>query len=301
MYTAEYIQNDLKSSRRKKVILDTDTFNEIDDQYALLHLLLSADKCDILGICPAPFVCWHCDTAAEGEQQSYDEILQIMTLAEGKVSYPVLRGSQAFLSDKNTPVESDAADFIIKTSKENPEEPIYVIAIGAITNVSSALLKAPEIKENVVVLWLGCNLPEAGKNIDEYNLRGDIPAGQALFDSGAVIVLLPMAVTAGVYISQADMKALLTESPLPVCKYLLEEWCRYMDEPTPGKILWDIAGTGAVITPECCEFEIMPTPALGDDSEYIVRETDERMLMLRKINAGIIFDDLFTKIRNAAK
>ncbi|MBS5726136.1 MAG: hypothetical protein KHW59_10245, partial [Clostridiales bacterium] len=33
--TIEQILADIKSGRRKKVILDTDAYNEIDDQYAI--------------------------------------------------------------------------------------------------------------------------------------------------------------------------------------------------------------------------------------------------------------------------
>ena len=37
------------------VVLDTDTFNEIDDQYALAYMLLSADRLNVKAIYAAPF------------------------------------------------------------------------------------------------------------------------------------------------------------------------------------------------------------------------------------------------------
>ncbi|GHV62016.1 hypothetical protein AGMMS49587_07680 [Spirochaetia bacterium] len=35
------------------------------------------------------------------------------------------------------------------------DNPLYVIAIGTITNVASALLIKPEIKDRIVIIWLG--------------------------------------------------------------------------------------------------------------------------------------------------
>lgn len=301
LFTAETILQDLYSARRKKVLFDSDTFNEIDDQYALVHLLASPDRCEILGLCAAPFLNDRSVSPADGERKSYGEIVKVMSLTDEHFDYPVFHGSESFLSDRNTPVASPAVDQIIRAAAENPGEPIYVVAIGAVTNVASALLKAPEIRENLVVIWLGANLPEAGRNIDEFNLREDIPAGQALFDSGALILLLPMAVTANVYIAQSEMKPFLQRTPLPVCGYLYEEWTRYMSEEAHGKVVWDLAGSGVMTVPEAFSFETVPTPGLGDDAEYICRETDSKMLLLRQIDGGKIFADWFSRVHVLAE
>ena len=37
------------------VILDTDAFNEIDDQFAIAYMLRSKEKLNVKGICAAPF------------------------------------------------------------------------------------------------------------------------------------------------------------------------------------------------------------------------------------------------------
>ena len=39
-YNIEEILFDLKSDRKKKVILDTDAYNEIDDQFAIAYTVL---------------------------------------------------------------------------------------------------------------------------------------------------------------------------------------------------------------------------------------------------------------------
>ena len=46
-------------SGRNKMILDTDTANEIDDQFALAWTLLSEDKIDLLGVTAEPYSFQH--------------------------------------------------------------------------------------------------------------------------------------------------------------------------------------------------------------------------------------------------
>lgn len=297
MFTAERILGDLRSDRCKKVILDTDTFNEIDDQYALVHLLMSSDRCRLLGVCAAPYLNDRSVSAADGEQKSYNEAVKIIRLTDETLQVPVFHGSQSFLSDRESPVESPAADFIIRSALQFPEEPVYIVTIGAGTNVASALLKAPEIADNVVVVWLAANLPEVGRNIEEFNLREDVPAGQAIFESRANLVLLPMAVTANVYISQADMKGYLLKNPRPVCRYLYEEWCSYVGEEQHGKVVWDLAGSGAVMVPEAFGFEVVLRPLLGDDSEYLPGDGKSEMILLRSMRAALIFEDWFRRVK----
>ena len=55
-----------------------------------------------------------------------------------------LRGFETYLHDEETPVPSSAArDLVERAMRYTPENPLYVIAIGAITNVASAILMNP--------------------------------------------------------------------------------------------------------------------------------------------------------------
>ena len=136
------------------VALDTDTYNEIDDQFALAYLLSSKEKLNTKAIYAAPFFNARSNGPEEGMEKSYAEIKNILSLMKENVE--VFKGSKSYLADENTPVESDAADDLIKRAKSySAEKPLYVVAIGAITNIASALIKAPEIAENIVIVWLG--------------------------------------------------------------------------------------------------------------------------------------------------
>lgn len=138
-------------------MLDTDTFNEIDDQFALAYLICSKEKLDLQAVYAAPFSNEKAKDPAEGMEKSYQEILHILTLMERDDLKPaVYRGSTSFLSSETEPVLSEAAkDLAERAMKYTKEKPLYVVSIGAITNIASALLLKPEIRERMVVVWLG--------------------------------------------------------------------------------------------------------------------------------------------------
>ena len=125
-------------------------------------------------------------------ERSYNEIFKVLRLAGREdLSNIVYRGSTEYLPDENTPVLSDNASFLAELSRQySPEKPLYVVAIGAITNVASALLLNPEMKENTVVVWLGGHAFHMN-HTREFNMRQDVAAARVVFGCGVPVVQLP--------------------------------------------------------------------------------------------------------------
>ena len=154
------------------VVIDTDAYNEIDDQFAISYALRSTDKMTVKAIYAAPFLNPRSESPADGMEKSYQEILKLLKLAEREdMTENTFRGSDMFLTDENTPVDSDAArDLAARAKNYTSENPLYVIALGAITNVASALLMAPEIIDRIVIVWLGGHAWHWAHN-REFNLK----------------------------------------------------------------------------------------------------------------------------------
>lgn len=57
------------------VVIDTDTFNEVDDQFALAYLLKNQDRLRLQAIYAAPFLNEKAETPGSGMEKSYQEIL----------------------------------------------------------------------------------------------------------------------------------------------------------------------------------------------------------------------------------
>lgn len=139
------------------VVLDTDTCNEIDDQFALAYMLSYGEKLNVKAILAAPFYNHHSEGPADGMERSYQEILHLLELMKREDLKPVVfRGSTQYLENEMTPVKSEAAERLCELALEHTaEKPLYIVAIGAITNVASAILMKPEIINRMVVVWLG--------------------------------------------------------------------------------------------------------------------------------------------------
>ena len=77
-------------------------------------------------------------------RQSYEEILTVLRAMKKEV--PVFMGEETKISEKKQGGEvSPAADFLIEEAMRVDEKPLFVLCIGAITNVASAMMKKKEI------------------------------------------------------------------------------------------------------------------------------------------------------------
>lgn len=153
---AKLISRLKKPEGKVDVVIDTDTYNEIDDQFALAYLIKSDEKLNLKAIYAAPFFNQKSSGPADGMEKSYQEILRVLTLmGKEDLKDVVFRGSTQYMPSEEEPVLSDASkDLAARAMEYTEENPLYVIAIGAITNVSSALLMKPEIKDRIVLICL---------------------------------------------------------------------------------------------------------------------------------------------------
>jgi inosine-uridine nucleoside N-ribohydrolase len=139
-------------SKRIRVILNTDAKNEADDQYAIVHAILTP-MFELHGIIPAHFGERISKTS---QQDSHDEVLKILDLMQLTGQVPVYAGAPTALPDEKTPVDSPGARFIIEEALKDDPRPLHVAFLGPLTDMGSALLLEPSIAERSVrVVWIG--------------------------------------------------------------------------------------------------------------------------------------------------
>lgn len=174
------------------MVLDTDTFNEIDDQYAIAYMLASQDRLRVRGILAAPFANHHAATPREGMTRSYQEILHVLSLTGREdMAGLVFQGAPEFLPDEKTPVDSPAARELIRLAMEHSaESPLYVACIAAPTNIASAILLEPEIVNRIVVVWSG-GVGLGWPDCHCFNGGQSVAASRVLLESGVPLVLAP--------------------------------------------------------------------------------------------------------------
>ena len=110
MTCQQYLKNLEVPNGKIDVVLDTDTYNEVDDQFAVAYLLANQDKCDIKAFYAAPFFNENSTSPADGMEKSYNELCTLLALANyADFKQRTFRGADAYLPDEKTPVISDAA------------------------------------------------------------------------------------------------------------------------------------------------------------------------------------------------
>ena len=98
-------------------------------------------------------------------------------------------------------------DLVARGLGSPDDDPLYVVAIGAITNVASALLTEPALAGKIVVVWLGGHAL-TWPDTREFNLRQDVPAARVVLDCGVPLVLVPcMGVTSHLQTSVPEWAA----------------------------------------------------------------------------------------------
>ncbi len=278
------------------VVLDTDTYNEIDDQFALVYALLS-EELQLEAVYAAPFFNDRSSGPGDGMQKSYEEILRILRFMEHDSEGFAYEGSTEYLSSTDEPVQSPAALDLIARAKLDRPGPLYVLAIGAITNVASALLIAPEIAERIVVVWLGGH-PTFWPDTKEFNLRGDPLAARVVFDSGVAVVRLPCALVTEQLRTTLPEMAEYVRGRGAIGDHLFEIYEGYMsDHYARSKVIWDISAVAYIVNPQWITSDLRPSPVLLDDITWGPEDPSRHLIRsARHVNRDAIFGDLFRKL-----
>lgn len=293
----------MSENKKIKAVLDTDTYNEIDDQFALAYLMLDKERFEVRGVFAAPFTNSRSTGPADGMEKSYEEILRLFELLGENPEKLVYGGSKTYLPDRNTPVDSPAARRLVELAREARAdgEKLTVLAIAAITNVASALLIAPEIADDVRIIWLGGHEYDFEHN-REFNLFQDVAAGQVVFDSGAELVHIPCAEVASALLTDVPELEERCRPSGRLGKYLADITKEYMaEDKTEKKVIWDIATVGFLSCPEAFKNEVISAPVLRDDSSWELTTGRHPVTVVRAIDRDIVFDDLFARLAKFAE
>ncbi len=284
---------------RVRMVLDTDTYNEIDDQFAVVYSLLSPEKLDVQAIYAAPFSNKRASGPAEGMEKSYSEILRLLERLDVSPEGFAFRGSEEYLSNCAAPPESDAVSDLIDKAMAKSGEPLYVVAIGAITNVASALLLEPEIAGRIVVVWLGGHALH-WPHTREFNLHQDLKASRTVFDCGVPLVHIPcMGVTSHLHTTAPEMEEYVRGRG-PIGDYLYEIFREfYSDHYARSKVLWDLAAVAYLVNPSWTPAELVHSPIITSEFTWGIDRSRHLIRSASMVDRDRIFGDLFGKLERS--
>jgi purine nucleosidase len=313
---------------KRRVVIDTDCANEIDDQFALAWALCLTESMVVEAVYAEPFSFAHRRDAYPhaprdaapfnppdvGMARSHDEIIQVYRLLGLPWQGRVFAGSASYLSGPTIPVHSDAAHHLVATARAcPPDEPLYVLALGCVTNIASALLLAPDIIDRIVVVWTSGFPSHAPHANHSFNLEQDLWASQLLLNSGVPLVYLPgYHVGAQLRLSLAEMERyvnghsaignylyqLFTHNPL---------WPLLGIDPKTANlkahswVIWDIICVAWLYKPDWVPSELVRTPRLSDDKRWLPDHSRPWMREAFGVSRDAIFGDFFDSIKTACR
>jgi len=253
--------------------------------------------------------------------EHYAEAERVAKLCALNKSIPVLKGANAdFVVIKNN-LDSlkfdgdEAVNFIIEQAEIHKEEKLVILAVEKLTNVALALKKEPSISENIRLVWLGSNYPEAG----EYNLENDIPAMNFILNSTVDFELVVVRYgkssgTDDVRLTQEEapilMKGLGVQLKNPMVgrhggefynfgdySVSLFENCHYYGNP-PSRALFDMAAV-AIVKDSCwAKSKIIPGPIMMNN-EWVEQPNNKRKIKVwENFDEENILKDFVSSLKN---
>ena len=313
------------------VVIDTDAANEIDDQFAIVWALLRPDRLRVRALHAAPFshgprllvdagflpeVERQNPSAArqrriqanavdheEGMLRSAAECRRWAALCGSDV--PVVDGARSVMASPDEPVRCEAVDSLIALAHEDREGPLHVLAIGAATNVSSALLVDPSIRERIVVGWTAAYPTFWPHPNASFNMAQDLHAARLLFDSGVPHVYLP-----GYYVgehlrtSRPELREHVQgKGALGDALWDLATSSTWLpDEPGASKVIWDLVNVAWVLDPSWLSTHVVPSPRLTDDLRWADAGPDRHVVReATGVNRNAVWGDLFRVLDERAR
>lgn len=244
-------------------------------------------------------------TPARGMELSYREIHTVYEKLGLSAAGSAHRGADRYMTAPDVPVESEGARRIIEAALADEERPLFVAAIGCVTNVASALLMAPEIAARMVVTWTsGYPTWTDFSNRPSLNLVQDPHASRLLFDSGVPLVYLPgYHIGVQLRFSGPEMERwvagkgaigdylhhLYTHNPIHAQRGI---------RPFPGQswVIWDLINVAWLLERDWVPCRTARTPRLGEDLRWRPRPDGPLMMEACEIDRDAIFKDLIAKL-----
>ena len=276
------------------VILDTDTYNECDDQFALAYMLKHQDRFNVEAITVAPYSHKeYNESVKEGQEKSYNEILKICKWLNFETNDKVFKGSNDYIVN-NYNEENDAVNKIIEIALKNDKT--YIMAIGAITNVALAIKKEPKIIEKIEVIWLGGHSLLQDNNL-EFNFKQDIDAVRIVFESKVKLTIIPCKnVASNLRTSIYELNYYLKDKS-ELCNYLID---RFYNDGYHGiqerRVIWDISVIAYMINKKWFTSKEISCPNINDDTSYKLTNDNHKITIINYIDVDKVYSDLFKKL-----
>ena len=301
---------EVKQDKKIRVIFDTDTNNELDDQHALAYLLFNQSTFKIDGIT--------INTTSSGGNidKQYEEAKRVLQLCAAD-TFAVLKGADLSFQDIFPTIDSasydgkEAVDLMIEQAHKPSEDKLVILAVGKLTTVALAVAKDSSFAKRVRLVWLGSNYPEPG----EHNQDNDTVAMNYLLNSTIDFEMVTVRYgkpsgTGAVSITKKEINKVMPglgphiKTPIAgrhggefYCfgdySISLFEHINY-DDDSQGRALFDMAALAIVKNESWAQVKQIPAPILINNT-WIDRPNNSRTIKIwENFNRDAIIEDFIS-------
>jgi len=278
-------------AQKPSVIIDADTGNEVDDLFAVSRALI-APEIEIVGLNSTQWQNshWAVENTLENSQRLNVRILSYLKMD----TIPHPRGSHYRLYDWGQDVaqHSAAAYHIIKEArKSTANDKLNVIALGALTNVASALLIDPSIAPKMRLYCLGStyNFEKGYWKKTDFNCLMDPHAINVVMDNAALEVHITPVNVAADMTMEREFVADHLQGKDDLRGFLYNRWISHIDGGYNDRVIWDLVAVQSLLNPEFMEEVEIQTP-----SENLQR----KIFVTKSIDADKMRTDFFETVHD---
>ena len=231
---------------RRKIIIDTDIGDDIDDAFAILLAVLS-EKFEILGVTTVFRSSLHRGRIAKallesagadvpvyaGADEPIDGTIPTFPFedadADGKPAIPHYLPEMEEERTEKAPAEN----FILDMADLYPEE-VSIVALAPLTNLAKAAKKRPDSFRKIKEIFLMGG--DGTFHFAEWNVRCDCAAAKTVFDFGVDILLCGFDITSSARLSGEDVTRLraLRAAPFRLLVKMMDKYISdYREERVP--------------------------------------------------------------------
>lgn len=293
-----FMPYDVPHQKKIRVIINSDAKCEADDQFAIVHALLTP-RFMIKGIIAAHF---GTNSTNESMLESYRECEYLLSLMGDAGNVPLLKGAPHAIPDEQTPVMSEGAELIIREALSDDPSPLYVVFQGPLTDMASAYLAEPSIADKLTCVWIGGGkYPEGGK---EFNLENDINAANVVIQSPIELWQVPCTAYSTIRVSLAEL-ALKVRPCGAIGQYLFKQMVEVNDKWAdnmrfPKGEMWALGDSPVVSllldTHVYDGWEMRSAPYINKEMYYVHKPTERKIRVYKYVDSRFTLEDMFAKL-----
>ena len=277
-----------------RIIICSDAKNEADDQYALVHAMLT-NKFIIKGLVAGHF------RDHWTNHLSYAEMVKLAKLTNTYGEYPIVLGADQKLVNIKEYEVSAGTRLIIEEALKEDSLPLYVLNIGALTDLAVALLEEPKITSKMTAIWVGGGRYPKGSK--ECNLGNDLIAANYVFASELPLWQIPSNVYKTTLVSLAQLK--LRVAPMgKLGNYLYEQLITFMKTNAKEKswinpecwVMGDSGAIGVLLEEQKSYYQEIIAPIFDEEHHYIYNQKNRKIRVYQQLNNCFVIEDMLSKI-----